>query len=186
MKKGKVCSVCNLINSEFEILCILCSSDLINQKIEFISEDLIEPKKICPKCKNINEINEKKCLKCDYDIENIEYSYFKKITEKKNINDLILSPINNPFEKLLIPHDREVVLGREGDIMPETFRDFKTVSRKHIVVKYEDDKWKIKDISNTNFTYINGKQIKKGEYYEINVGDIISLSTKFQLKVEKK
>lgn len=76
-------------------------------------------------------------------------------------------------------------MGREGDINPEIFSPYPTVSRKHLIAKFVNDQWFISDNKSTNGTYLNGEKIKMDKQYPIKVGDTINLSTKFKLKVEK-
>ena len=59
--------------------------------------------------------------------------------------------------------------GLENNIV---LQDSKT-SRNHLIILKQDNIYKIRDLGSTNGTFINGKKLKPGIFYNINPSDII-------------
>jgi ribosomal protein S27AE len=200
MGEVKVCPTCGCINSALSIFCENCGVDISSEKVQDDTNIEIRDIKKCPNCGYSNDKDAVVCEKCGNPLDNVKPKRFidvhkkeEKINDKKeNISNTLQITLREGEELVLItesgdtikiPPNYRVTLGREGDIRPEIFMPYLTVSRRHLIVEYKDGNWYITDISKTNFTYLNGNPIEKNKAYPIKKGDIISLSTKFKLKV---
>ncbi len=67
-----------------------------------------------------------------------------------------------------------IEIGREKDCAVRFDETFKTVSRRHAAIVKDGDSWKLRQLSDTNSTFLNGKKIID-EWYLKN-GDEIQLS----------
>lgn len=148
--------------------------------------------KICPSCHTKNPEEEIVCKNCMADISDVEP--VKEEQENRNIKE---DSSEEESDKTIVIKESIVLLGdgfsiivKDGDIVgrqgagAEQLRKFKTVSRKHIKVYKQDDRWFIEDLDSTNGTYLNGELITPHEKYEIKNGDIINLSSQVALKVK--
>ena len=52
------------------------------------------------------------------------------------------------------------IIGRDGNLNPSYFTDFKYVSRHHAKIYYFRGKYFIQDLNSTNGTYLNGNKLK--------------------------
>jgi ribosomal protein S27AE len=200
MGEVKVCPTCGCINSALSIFCENCGVDISSEKIQDDTNIEIRDIKKCPNCGFSNDKDAVVCEKCGNPLDNVKSKQFivvhkkeEEINDKKeNISNTLQITLREVEELVLITEsgdtikispNRRVTLGREGDIRPEIFMPYLTVSRRHLIVEYKDGNWYITDISKTNSTYLNGNPIEKNKPYPIKKGDIIGLSTKFKLKV---
>jgi hypothetical protein len=97
-------------------------------------------------------------------------------------------PVDVPPAKLLLPDGTEMLLagnnrsmGRQDfdKFLPSDKRSF--ISRQHINVWYENNRYYIEDRSSTNGTRINGAEIKGNGRHELNDGDVIELAGKLSI-----
>ena len=210
MARVKICPACGCLNPETIILCKYCRTDISAESVcDEADIEIVSIKKECPNCQTLNEVDAVVCSKCDQPLDEVEPIKFKgeieqvalqpklgekvKISTKEpseaTINEFVaqakhvLILVSQECDTLKIQQGRKVILGREGNIKPELFIPYFTVSRKHLIVEFNNDHWFITDNESTNGTYLNGEMIKKGKQYAVKRGDIISLSTKFKLRV---
>ncbi len=88
-----------------------------------------------------------------------------------------------PFEKKILR------IGRVNDTCPvdidlSNLERSDIVSRLHLIIFVESDRYFLEDAGSSNGTFVNGQEIKKGENYRIEIqsGDEIILGKKTQLK----
>jgi len=147
--------------------------------------------KICPSCGTKNPEEEIVCKNCMADISDVEPikefkeketegSFPKDADEKTTIIQETITLIGNGFYFTVKNGD---IVGRQG-VGAEHLKKFKTVSRKHIRVYKEGNKWFIEDLQSTNGTYLNNELITPNKKYEIKNGDTIKLSSQVELKVK--
>lgn len=74
--------------------------------------------------------------------------------------------------ELLLPRDREIVMGRSSELDMVLVEDM--VSRRHAKLSMEGDDIYIQDLGSTNGTFVNGEKIKKSK---LNEGDRILVGT---------
>jgi len=206
-----VCRCINKLDSENANICCCCNNVFETTDV-YNEEDLnIITQKKCPKCGTLNDEDCFGCINCHEDLMVSSISSFKFIkgesdSIKQESNDeyensqencsinativdipeqniRILELITTDSEILKILPSKNIVLGRSGNIRPELFASYRTVSREHLYVKFEEERWFILDTKSLNGTYINGEKIEKGIQCEIKKGDKISLSTKFTIIV---
>jgi hypothetical protein len=98
------------------------------------------------------------------------------------------SPVEAPPAKLIMPDGSEVLLagnnrsfGRQDfdKFLPADKRTY--ISRQHINVWYEGDRYYIEDRSSTNGTRLNGTDIKGEGRHAVNDGDVIELAGKLSI-----
>lgn len=68
----------------------------------------------------------------------------------------------------------EVLLGRDTDCHVRFDESFSTVSRHHALIMCDGDKWRLKQLSKKNTTFLNGKSIQDSWY--LQSGDEIQLA----------
>jgi ribosomal protein L32 len=164
--------------------------------------------KKCPNCGKEVDNNRLVCPNCGQDLEKAQIRQYViedlNIEEKrgsiekpfdedsKKTGDEAISPrkrklllhISDGTKIELIPGDK-VLLGREGDIHPEFFIPYHTVSRRHLIIWFSEGKWFISDQNSKNGTYLNNERIKANESYTIKDNDIICLSSKLVIRAKE-
>jgi len=89
----------------------------------------------------------------------------------------------------LLTEDGREIMAQNGDkigrnaIGTEYLQNFPTVGREHIQVFSQNEAWRLKNISQTNPTFLNGQEVPRGEEREIKPGDELKLSTKCRLLI---
>jgi len=210
MVKFKICPACKCVNPETIIFCENCKADLSSENVYGKSEIEIVFVKNCPNCKTYNRFDAIVCAKCDYPLDEIKPKKFLRnrqiilpvkteikpkiikenslnstMLESPKISEHILTFVTHEGKAIEIQVGKKVILGKEGEVSPDLFTPYPTVSREHLIVEFDNQQWFIMDNKSTNGTYLNGKIIKVGEPYLIKKGDVINLSTKFTLVVKK-
>ena len=198
MEKYKICPNpnCGKHNKSSAIECAWCETDLSSVKptddateaaraqIDNESEDSAEQSmplstsnmiRICESCGAHNAANARKCNSCGEDIsdvtptpeiisENIEHKCIKPKYSIISVDDSIA---------FAIPEGKTVI-GRE-----ETLREYlgqkSYVSRKHAEMEYVDGVLTIRNLSNTNYTYVNNRKIVDSDPVILKEGDEIGL-----------
>jgi hypothetical protein len=85
--------------------------------------------------------------------------------------------------------DRQELEVKDGDIIgrneagSEHLQNFPTVSRRHIQVFKQHGAWRMKNLAETNGTWLNDKPVPQNEEREINMGDVLKLSSGCHLMV---
>jgi pSer/pThr/pTyr-binding forkhead associated (FHA) protein len=77
------------------------------------------------------------------------------------------------YDGLNKPKKMKITLGRSEK--SDIFINDELVSRKHAVIKKEDENYFIRDLKSKNGTYINGAMIMPEEFIGIQEGDIIKV-----------
>ena len=199
MEYIKKCNKCGIENSVHTDICI-CGENLIMIVPTLAKE--IENRKFrrCSVCKTKNYLEDnrdvRKCSNCGYDrlyVSQIEEDNEEVFDVEKNKNEQEISAVSSN-ENLLKLHskinddvltitEKGVVLGRLGSEYADYFLEYECVSKIHCEIKYIDNLWKIKDLSSYG-TYINAKKIIKGEFINLNDGDLLSFANvHFEVKI---
>jgi len=212
MLKYKICPACKCANPETEIFCICnsCKVDLSSERAYNKSEIDIFFTKRCPYCNTYNNADAIICGKCKKPLDEVKARDFLKdeqsvlpsedkiksenieeksskstIAEFSKNSECVLTLATIEGKAIEISGDKKTILGREGDISSDLFTSDLKVSRKHLIVELEDQKWYILDNKSTNGTYLNGNKLKVKQRYSIKKDDVINLSTHFTLVVKK-
>lgn len=154
----KVCPACGNVNRATSFICGFCGtdiSDVIAQKAE---------ERKCPNCGTPLALEDIVCPTCQRTPET---------QEKQTFFPLILTT-ENGF-RIVIDQDKPVILGREGDVHPEFFLQFPTVSRKHLTLRFVQDHWEGEDHS-LNGTYLNGRLMPRNTPFVLREGDTLQLA----------
>ncbi|MCB9707875.1 MAG: DUF4388 domain-containing protein [Myxococcales bacterium] len=93
---------------------------------------------------------------------------------KKPRKNFALRFISGKYQggELLLPRDREIVMGRSSELDMVLVEDM--VSRRHAKLSLEGDDIYIQDLGSTNGTFVNGEKVKKSK---LNEGDRILVGT---------
>ncbi|MBM3713826.1 MAG: FHA domain-containing protein, partial [Actinobacteria bacterium] len=59
------------------------------------------------------------------------------------------------------------------------------ISRNHIIIIKQDNIYKVRDLDSTNGTFINGKKLKPGVFYNLDPTDIINAGDT-KLRIDRK
>lgn len=179
MTKYKVCPYCGKRNLPKMLECIQCETDLSN--IRVMDEEIENKKKkiqekessiqmirLCDcGCKNV--VNARKCVNCGEDISDVVPS--EEDEEAQITNNCVLVSIDG---KYAFEIDKQIIcVGRDSG-MSDYLKAKLYVSRQHAELIRKNDKFYIRNISQTNYTYVNNVKITQ-EIYELHDGDEIGL-----------
>ena len=129
---------------------------------------LKKPVRICDECGTENTSQERKCKQCGEDISDI----IPTISQKQN-NKLFTYELRVVDGSLSVSIDKTVlVIGREADLK-EYLGKKMFVSRHHAELTIVAGKVFIKNLSNTNKTYINNEEISNDKPHPLMNGDEI-------------
>jgi len=132
--------------------------------------------KICPTCKHKNNQDELICKSCLTPIDSVDIVDCEEVKKQKDYVEFV-------FDRYTIKlYDGDIV-GREHKAQ-EFLKDKLTISREHLEVKKEEDKFFIVDKNSTNGVYLNGKKIESNKKIQIKSGDELSLSKQLKCKVK--
>lgn len=184
MEKYKVCPVCGTHNNPLFLECTECETDL--QNVPVIDESMEKKEQDCLKqdnprsssermvrvceCGKVNPVQARRCSVCGEDISMIVPS-----PEVTSVSlNYILSSLEGTF--VYEVKDGNAVIGRENE-MKEYLFSKSYVSRKHAELMLDREKsiLKIKNCSNTNYTFVNNKKISGNMTVELKDGDEVGL-----------
>lgn len=179
MEKYKVCPYCGKHNLPKMLECIQCETDLSNVRV--VDEE-IENKKVestetvisgrmirrCD-CGYKNAVNARKCVNCGEDISDIVPT--EEDEEAHTIAHCVLASLDGEYAYEIV--EKSTCIGRESG-MSEYLGTKPYVSRQHAELIRENEKYYIRNISQTNYTYVNNVKIPQ-EKYELHDGDEIGL-----------
>jgi len=192
VKKYKICPLCGKHNDPSLLECTECESDLSgvsvtdketqsrqqnNHKTTPVqSQTMI---RLC-ECGERNPVQVRKCIACGEDISDIV-----PISENINISDNI-NTNENVSNKVIFKLESfdgrymyniaggNTIIGREYE-MKEYLKEKTYVSRRHAELIFRDEKLFIRNLSKTNFTYINNRKTDENSVTELHDGDEIGL-----------
>lgn len=180
MEKYKVCPYCGKRNLPKMLECIQCETDLSN--VSVVDEEIENKKRemqrnvtavrmirLC-ECGCKNAVNARKCVNCGEDISDIVPSEEDK--EKPTIIRCVLASIDGEYAFEIV-EQKTICIGREAE-MSDYLGTKPYVSRRHAELIRENDRFYIRNISQTNYTYVNNVKIPQ-EIYELHDGDEIGL-----------
>ncbi len=185
MNKFRICENCEYKNDDSLLECDKCGADL-----SFIDPVEIEEVKkveetgeyrVCENCNHKNDVSLGECEECGANILFISPSVIEEdfLNESEKIdsymvNRIKLVSVKDGFE-IHIPYDKDVILGREGDISNEYFDKSNFISRKHARIVFRNNNYFIVDES-TNGTFINKTTLEKGKEYVLSEEDQLKLA----------
>lgn len=180
MEKYKVCPYCGKRNLPKMLECVQCETDLSNVRV--IDEE-IEQKEIkrdeqkitviqmirkCD-CGHANPVNARKCEICGEDISDIIPS--EETDEALDTINYVFASLDGEYAYRMA--EAIVCIGREM-VMAEYLERKPYVSRQHAELMIEDYHLYIRNLSKTNYTYVNNVRIPQ-EKYELQDGDEVGL-----------
>lgn len=180
MEKYKVCPYCGKHNIPKMLECVQCETDLSN--VPVVDEEIegrnkeqeteenvqIRMVRICD-CGFHNIANARKCNNCGEDLSDIIPSQEDEVEQEKC--RFVLASLDGEFAFQVV--ESKVLVGREAE-MQEYLAQKLYVSRQHAELLVEDNKLFIRNISKTNYTYVNNTKIPQ-EKFELHDGDEIGL-----------
>lgn len=180
MEKYKVCPLCGTHNDPTMLECVDCESDLsgvaivdketeLKQK-ESVSGPVEQQKqliRLCD-CGNKNLVQARKCTNCGEDISDIVPTEDTQEEKQHFVLETLDGEYAFEVEQPL------TTIGRECE-MEDYLKRKPYVSRKHAELIRDDTKLFIKNLSGTNFTYVNNQKILANENTELHDGDEIGL-----------
>lgn len=183
--KYKVCPVCGVKNEPVRLECTQCETDLTSTPVECdklaITKDnpLISVNspadssdvmvRLCD-CGAVNPVHLRKCRKCGEDISDITPA--PSISDIREKNSYKLISVDEVY--IFKVECLRTIIGREK-AMSEYLREKPYVSRFHAELTVKDENLYIRNLSQTNYTYINNIRISDDEPTELHEGDIIGL-----------
>ncbi|MCL2065098.1 MAG: FHA domain-containing protein [Candidatus Cloacimonetes bacterium] len=132
--------------------------------------------KECQHCYNENEIQAVSCINCGAIFNDIITKTLPNLELTDKFSGKSLKILGERIQK---EEKSSMILGREGDIEPDFFREYRLISRKQCKIIFDDDHYKIEHIPTaTNPTKIEYKTIGAGIKQIIRDGDILTLADK--------
>ena len=183
MEKYKVCPYCGKHNLPKLLECIHCETDLsnvrvIDEEIEQRTENnneltVMDMTRICD-CGFHNPVNARKCENCGEDISDVipVEEHEKSLVH----NRYTVASLDGAYAYEIV--DSAVIIGREA-VMQEYLVEKPYVSRKHAELSIDNELLFIRNLSETNYTYVNNERIPEGKY-ELHDGDEVGLGGKLQ------
>ena len=179
MEKYKVCPYCGKHNLPKMLECIQCETDLSNVRVvdEGIENKIVESTetvisgrmiRLCD-CGYKNAVNARKCGNCGEDISDIVPT--EEDEEAQTVAHCVLASLDGEYAYEIV--EKSTCIGRESG-MSEYLGTKPYVSRQHAELIWENEKFYIRNISQTNYTYVNNVKIPQ-EKYELHDGDEIGL-----------
>lgn len=181
MEKYKVCPLCGKHNDPVMLECIECESDLsgvpiVDAETEKKQQDNIidvssvqQPQliRLC-ECGTKNPVQARKCVSCGEDISDV-------VPTEDCADDKVHFVLSTLDGEYAFEVEQQITtIGRECEMKDYLGRK-PYVSRRHAEFLLEDDKLFIKNLSGTNFTYVNNEKISESENTELHDGDEIGL-----------
>lgn len=185
MEKFKVCPYCGKHNPPRMLECIQCETDLsnvrvIDENIEQKKEEKSAPEsatvrmvRVCD-CGHHNPVNARRCENCGEDISDIIPGEERGATQESLLCALVSLDEKYSYKIAASP----VCIGREAE-MKEYLASKPYVSRRHAELIVEEGCFYIRNMSGTNYTYVNNIRIPQ-ENYELHDGDEIGLGGNMQ------
>lgn len=190
MEKYKICPYCGKHNPPKMLECVQCETDLSNIRVvddEIMQKTMSEkaeapetPESSEPKmirtcdCGAHNPVNARKCAVCGEDISDIVP---EPVMEEAQDNlHYVLAALDGTYAYEIV--ETPAVIGREG-LMNEYLSGKSYVSRRHAEISREDTHLFVRNLSQTNYTYVNNKKIPEGNH-ELHDGDEIGLGGNVQ------
>ena len=185
MEKYMVCPYCGKHNPPKMLECIQCETDLSNVRVidEEIEQKSVEKKeqaetaakmvRVCD-CGAHNPVNARKCENCGEDISDVVP--VEEYKEKQVDDHFVLASLDGAYTYELA--EPSIIIGREA-VMQEYLSAKLYVSRQHAELIVEGNCLFIRNISQTNYTYVNNIKIPEGKQ-ELHDGDEIGLGGNMQ------
>lgn len=179
MKKYKICPNCGKHNSPKILECVQCETDIssarvVDEETEKKQNEIPDKTKsvrmirLCD-CGRKNTVNARKCVACGEDISDITPS--EESEQAQDTARCVLLSIDGEYTFEIVKP--RVCIGRELE-MNEYLSSKPYVSRRHAELIQEDGRYYIRNLSQTNYTYVNNVKIPS-EMYELHDGDEIGL-----------
>lgn len=200
MEKYKICPnpKCGKHNKSTAIECIWCEADISRVKPTDDETEAARAKtgksgdntkdnsssqsssgnkmiRICESCGTHNLPNARKCESCGEDISDItpvNESSASNTEETASNNSYSLVSLDGLYSFCI--SDGIITIGREAE-MKEYLSQKPFVSRSHAEISFIDGKLMIRNLSNTNFTYINNVKLTNDNPIELKENDEIGL-----------
>jgi len=148
----------------YKINCIYCGE-------EFVFESLSERPETCPNClSSLKGINALKNF-----ARGESQSDFQKDVEKDSPAGLTLI-YQTTNEAIHLRHRDKIVLGRKN-VGAEVFGKIQQISRRHCVIEFIDNQYRITDLNSSNGTYLGISKIdcKTNPQQPLNYSDLLFL-----------
>lgn len=175
MAKYKICPACGAKNPPTVFECIQCEADLTGEKVRDESaeesaqaEDTHKPRvnlskerflrRICSECGHENPPNARKCASCGEDISDIVPTVGTEPDAEDQPSAAVCTLRSVDSEYSFDVPEGETVIGRTS-IMREYLGMKQYVSRAHAKLVARGSDLYIENLSTTNRTFVNNKQI---------------------------
>lgn len=181
MEKFKICPSCGAKNLPNALECDSCETDLSTVRVTdeetskrrenegklSTSTPPMTRVRVCESCGFANPANARKCSSCGEDISDIIPTEELSAEEKH----YVLASLDGEYV-FQLPAGKTTI-GREA-IMSDYLARKGFVSRQHAELELQECKLTLKNLSRTNYTYVNNQKVSD-EVVELKDGDIIGL-----------
>lgn len=179
MEKYKICPACGRRNVAVMLECAGCEADLsstpvvddsvgISQEFKLDTKQNTNMVRVC-ECGVKNLVQARKCSVCGEDISDIIPC---NDADKLQVCKYILTAVEDEYAYNIV--NDITIIGREHE-MKDYLVTRVYVSRKHSEIKIVNGKIYIRNLSTTNFTFVNNQKIEGDSPYELHDGDEIGL-----------
>lgn len=188
-KQYRICPNCNMWNDVRAIECISCGTDLMNVKPvtkenaskgnQSTGKTSSAKGKKCTECGHINPPQARKCEKCKEDLSDVKIIEIEVDKQDQNTKsaayEFITAEGNDRFD---VPEGQtELILGREG-FLSGYLSGKMYVSRQQAAIVLQEDHFLIRNLSRTNPTFVENRELENGKEYSFPLGKEIGLGGK--------
>ena len=188
-KQYRICPNCNTWNDIRAIECIDCGTDLMNvkpvTKENASKADPSDQKKAsakgkkCTECGHMNPPQARKCEKCKEDLSDVPMIDIEAAEQNQRTKaaayEFVTAEGNEHFD---VPEGQtELILGREG-FLCDYLSTKPYVSRQQAAVSLREDRFLIRNLSRTNPTFVDDRELENGKEYSFPLGKEIGLGGK--------
>ena len=181
MEKFKICPYCGTKNLPTALECDSCETDLSTVRVtdeetskRRENDESLSPSappmmrvRVCESCGFANPANARKCSSCGEDISDV----IPTETSPEEEKHYVLASLDGEYAFQLPVGD--TTIGREA-VMSEYLVRKSFVSRQHAQLELRDGRLILKNLSRTNYTFVNNQKASD-DAVELKDGDIIGL-----------
>ena len=129
--------------------------------------------RVCEGCGTHNAANARKCTNCGEDISDVTPS-IETFNDEGTSHNIVYQLVSLDGEIRFDILQQLVTIGRESELK-DYLKNKSYVSRKHAEIFYIDGDLYIKNLSKTNYTYVNNDKLDVDEQRKLNDGDELGI-----------
>ncbi len=167
----KRCPGCGRVNDQFSVFCVNpdCKASLLNVQAERVSRD--NGGAAPPSSAHEGPVEEQ-----TGDAEDCSARDADEVAHTERLPRSGAQLCCTEDDQLCFSVYSGAVVGREGDVDVGPLPRSNYISRRHVRLSYDGERWRVENLSRTNPTLVNGGEIPSGERHPLTDGDEIILA----------